>query len=172
MCSFQKLALVESACDDPDLELEPEPISSSSSSAMGRHRHGDSDGDSRNGLCQTIKLKPGVPFSGITPSMWPPPPPTSMGKRKGRDSETDEGGDEDDPILYDELGFRLEKPVIADDGEVEDEAGEDAEEGAPQEGSSGLRSSPVNRARARVPAPVWALRSNNSIPFEEDDSVR
>lgn len=44
----------------------------------------------KSGLCPVIVPKPGVPFSAVTPSMWPPDLP-----------EDDNG--------FDELGFRIDE---------------------------------------------------------------
>jgi hypothetical protein len=63
---------VESACDDVEQE------SGSTSLCEG------------SGLCQIMSPKPGVPFSGVTTSMWPTEIP-------------------DDDCGFDELGFRIEE---------------------------------------------------------------
>jgi hypothetical protein len=44
----------------------------------------------RSGLCQAMTPKPGVPFSAVTPSLWPPEMP-------------------EDDCGFDELGFRIEE---------------------------------------------------------------
>jgi len=67
----QKLALVESACDDGDPETIAYP-------------------EEKNGLCQSINAKAGVPYSAVTPSMWPTDMP-------------------DDDTTFDELGFKIEE---------------------------------------------------------------
>lgn len=57
------------------------------------------------GLCQSINLKPGVAFSGLTPSMWPPK--HSNGTMES--STEDECNGITSSTFYDELGFRVEK---------------------------------------------------------------
>ncbi|CAG7786625.1 unnamed protein product, partial [Allacma fusca] len=73
--TVHKFALVESACDD---QAEQECPSDSVCS------------NDKSGLCQVVSPKPGVPFSAVTPSMWPPDVP-----------EDDSG--------FDELGFRIDE---------------------------------------------------------------
>jgi hypothetical protein len=71
------LALVESASDDPDGEVL---ICSTEGS----------------GLCQPISPKPGIPFSAVTPSMWPPELTATNGSSPGEE------------VIYDEFGFRID----------------------------------------------------------------
>ncbi|CAL8089006.1 unnamed protein product [Orchesella dallaii] len=71
MNTVHKLALVESACDEPDQETL---ICATD----------------KSGLCQILSPKPGVPFSAVTPSIWPTELP-------------------DDDSGFDELGFRIEE---------------------------------------------------------------
>jgi len=85
----QKLALVESASDDPDGEVL---ICSTE----------------RSGLCQPISPKPGVPFSAVTPSMWPQAHDLSSSTPSPASSVTN-GTISSEEILYDEFGFRIDE---------------------------------------------------------------
>lgn len=84
MESPQKLALVESASDDPDGEVL---ICSTEGS----------------GLCQPLSPKPGIPFSAVTPSMWPP--------------ELTNDVSPEEKISYDEFGFRMEEDGMEQDSD-------------------------------------------------------
>lgn len=71
MPQLQKFALVESACDDQEQD------------------YNNICSMDKSGLCPVIVPKPGVQFSAVTPSMWPP------------DLTEDDG-------VFDELGFRID----------------------------------------------------------------
>ena len=74
--------MVESACDEQELESEPDPELLLNSSE-------------RTGLCQSVCPKPGVSFSAVTSSMWP--------------TEITHGTEDDEESGFDELGFRIEE---------------------------------------------------------------